>query len=215
MARRPDGRRGAPEPPTPQVLLSGGLGVFAVVVFVAALVFGVQVENPPPGARLGITSSAGPAGVAVLVPRCRSERVTGVELRSGAGSTLWRIAARKGSIDERYVVGAESAPFGFTVEVPFAPPLPEGPLSVVARLDGEPFDSVDRVDFTQADIPPEGVLHLGDVVEPASFEARAGAAADCQGPGRDLGLVNLVFVAAAAGVVVTYLMMVKRYFTSR
>lgn len=215
MARRADSRRGASEPPTPQVLLSGGLGVFAVVVFVAALVFGVEVKNPPPGARLGITSAAGPVGVAVLVPRCRSERVSWVELRSAAGDTLWRIAARKGSIDERYVVGAETAPFGFTVEVPFAPPLPGGPLSAVARLDGEPFDSVDRVDFTPAEIPPEGVLHLGDVVEPASFEARAVASADCQGPGGDLGLVNLLFVAAAAGVVVTYLMMVRRYFTSR
>lgn len=197
------------------MLLSGGLGVFAVVVFVAALVFGVEVKDPPPGSRLGVTSSAGPAGVAVLVPRCRSERVSALELRSGEGATLWRIAARKGSIDERYVVGAEGPPFGFNVETPFVPPLPEGWLTVVAVLDGEPFDTVDRLDFDLGAIPVEGVLHLGEVVGQAAFESRAAAAADCQGSGRDLGWVNAMFVVAAAGVVVTYGMMVVRYWKGR
>ena len=212
--RRAETRRGV-EPPTPQVLLSGGLGVVAVVVFVAALVFGIEVTDPPSGGRLGITSSAGPAGIAVLVPRCRAERVTVVELRDAADVTLWRIAARKGSIDERYVVGAEAPPFGFDVEVPFAPALPPGPLTVVAQLEGEPFDRVDRVEFAPAQVPAEGVLHLGEVVEPPAFEARAVAAADCQGSSGDLGLVNVVFIVAAAGVVVTYLMMVGRYIKSR
>lgn len=197
------------------MLVWGGLGVFAVIVFVAALVFGVEVRNPPPGARLGVTSSAGPAGAAVLVPRCRSERVTGIEVRTVDRVTVWRIAARKGSIDERYVLGADAPPFGFVVEVPFTPPPPSETLTVVARLDGEPFDSVDRVDFTPADLPSDGVLHLGAVVEPATFEARAAAAADCRRPGRDLGLVNLAFVIAAAGVVVTYLLLVRRYLGSR
>lgn len=196
------------------MLLSGGLGVFAVVAFVVALVFGVEVTNPPPGSRLGLTSSAGPAGVALLVPRCRSERVTAVELRT-ADDTLWRIAARKGSIDERYVVGTEDGPFGFLVEEPFAPPLPDGRLTLLAFLEGEPFDTVDRLEFSAGDVPADGVFHLGEVVDRATFEARAVAAANCQGPGRDLGLVNSLFVLAAAGVVVTYLMMVGRYLRSR
>ena len=214
MARRtePDGRG---EPPTASVLLSGGLGVVAVVAFVAALVFGVEVKNPPPGARLGLTSSAGPAGLAVLVPRCRSERVTAVELRDGEGSTLWRLSARKGGIDERYEVGAEKTPFGFTLDEPFVPPLPEGALTVVVALDGEPFDTVDRLGLNADDVPRVGVAHLGVVVDPATFEARAVTAADCQGPGRDLGLVNGLFVLAAAGVVVSYLVMVARYLRSR
>lgn len=213
--RRSENRRAGTEPPTPQVLLSGGLGVFAVVVFVAALVFGIEVTNPPPGGRLGVTSSAGPAGIAVLVPRCRAERVTVVELRDADDAALWRIVARKGSIDERYVVGAETPPFGFDVEVPFTPPLPPALLTVVAQLEGEPFDSVDQVDFVAEEVPADGVLHLGEVVEPPAFEARAAAAADCQGSSDDLGLVNVVFIVAAAGVVVTYLLMVGRFVRSR
>lgn len=196
------------------MLLSGGLGVFAVVAFVTALVFGVEVKNPSPGSRLGVTSSAGPAGVALLVPRCQSERVTAVELRT-VDDTVWRIAARKGSIDERYIVGTEEAPFGFVVEEPFATPLPDGPLTLVAFLEGEPFDSVDRVEFSADDVPDDGVFHLSEVVDRGAFEARAVAAADCQGRGGDLGLVNGLFVLAAGGVVVTYLMMVGRYLRSR
>ena len=214
MAPRAEWGRDA-EVPTAPVLLSGGLGVFAVVAFVAALVFGAEVKNPPPGARIGLTSSGGPAGVAVLVPRCRSERVTVVELRDADGATLWRIAARKGSIDERYEVGAEGAPFGFTVDKPLTSPLPDEELTVVVALDGEPFDTVDRAQVARQRVPRLGVAHLGEVVEPGVFEARAVAAADCQGPGRDLGLVTWLFVLAAAGVVVTYLGMVGRYLRSR
>ncbi len=204
----------AVEPPTAAVLLSGGLGVVAVVAFVAALVFGVEAKNPPPGARLGLTSSAGPAGVALLVPRCRSERVTAVELRSKE-ATLWRIVSRKGSIDERYVVGADGPPFGFVVEQRFSPPLPDGRLTLLAALEGEPFDTTDQVDFSVDDIPIEGVAHLGEVVDPAAFEARAAAAADCRGPGAHLGLVNGLFVVAAAGVVVAYVIMDGRYLRGR
>lgn len=195
------------------MVLSGGVGVLAVVVFVAALAFGTEVENAPPGARLGVTAADGPAGVAVLVPRCRDERVRSVEVRGPDGGTRWRITARKGSIDERYVVGAPEAPFGFVTDVGLEGRLGPGATAVV-ELTGDRFDSVDRVPFEPGAAPADGVLHQGDVVTAESFEARAAGAADCA-EDRELGLVTWLFVAAAAGVVVTYGMMVVRYWKGR
>ena len=210
MARRDDGA-----PPSLSMVLSGGVGVAAVVAFVAALALGGDLKEPPPGARLAVTAADGPAGVAVLVPRCRSERVTGVELRTAGGDALWRITARKGSIDERYVVGADE-PLGFVTEVPLRSSLPSGPLEVVASVaGGGPADVVDRSVFDPGAVPPVGVLYQGEVVEPAAFEAGAAAAADCGESGGGLGLVTWSFVAAATGVVVTYVTMVVRYWKGR
>lgn len=215
MPDRAERRSPEGEPPSLQMVLSGGVGVVAVVVFVAALAFGTEVTNPPPGARLGVTSAGGPVGAALLVPRCRSERVTGVELRSAAGAVLWRIAAGKGSIDERYVLGAEPPPFGFVTDVPLEGPPIAGEVTVVVEVAGEPFDTVDRASFEPAAVPAEGVLHEGGVVDPPTFEALAAGAANCQDAGRDIGAVTWLFVAAAAGVVVTYAMMVARYWKGR
>ncbi|MGI9121216.1 MAG: hypothetical protein ACR2G7_14050, partial [Acidimicrobiales bacterium] len=116
------GRRGD-KPPSLHMVLSGGVAVFAVVVFVAALAFGAEAKAPPPGARLGVAPAEGPPGLAVLVPRCGSERVVRVEVRSAGDVVRWRIVSRKGSIDERYPVGTDVAPFGFVTEVPLVEPL--------------------------------------------------------------------------------------------
>ncbi len=197
------------------MVLSGGVGVLAVVAFVSALALGTQVSDPPPGARLGLVAAAGPAGATLVVPRCRAERVVSVEVRATDGSTLWRIVSPKGSIDERYVVGAGNPPFGFVVDVAAPVPLPSGPLTATVALDGEPFDDVDEMTFDQSEVPASGVRYRGRDVDAAEFEAQAAAAADCQGGTRDIGLVTWLFVAAATGVVVTYLMMVSRYLKGR
>lgn len=210
MARRDDGG-----PPSLSMVLSGGVGVAAMVAFVAAVALGADLKQPPAGARLAVTAADGPAGLAVLVPRCRSERVTRVELRASGGSALWRITARKGSIDERYVVGADE-PLGFVTEVPLRWPPPPGPLEVVTHVDGGgSTDVVDRVVFDSGAVPSDGVLYQGDVVEPTVFEAGAAAAADCAESDRGLGLVTWLFVAAATGVVITYVAMVVRYWKGR
>ncbi len=215
MARRSDLGRADDEPPSLAMVLSGGVGVVAVVAFVAALAFGTEVTDAPPGARLGVVAAAGPAGAALVVPRCRAERVVGVEVRAADGSTLWRMVSAKGSIDERYVVATPHPPFGFVVDVPAPDPLPPGPVTAVVTLAGEPFDEVDEVSFDPAEVPPTGVRYQSLDVETDVFEAQAAAAADCQAPGRDLGLVTWLFVAAALGVVVTYVMMVARFLKGR
>lgn len=202
------------------MVLSGGVGVVAVVVFVAAVALGAEMADPPPGARLGLTAAEGPAALALLVPRCHSERVTSVEVRSSDDVVLWRIRSRKGSIDERYVVGAEDPPLGFVTEVSLNGPPPTGKapgeaVTAVVEVAGEASDTTDQVRFRPAEVPQEGVLHQGVVIGPKRFEARAAAAADCQPGGRHLGLATWLFVTAAAAVVVTYVMMVVRYLTGR
>lgn len=197
------------------MVVAGGVGVLAVVVFVAALAFGARAVDLPQGARLGVVESEGPAGLAVLVPRCQGERVVGVEVLDAAGVARWRVTSAKGAIDERYVVGAGDPPFGSLTAVALEGPLPSGPLTAGASLSGGPFDTTDQVTFDPTTVPADGVLYLGVVIGPEEFEARAAGAADCDGPSGDLGLVTWVFIAAALGVVVTYLMMVGRYLDGR
>lgn len=219
MARRAEPRGADEEPPSLHMVLSGAVAVVAVVAFVAAVAFGTEIREAPPGARLGVVASQGPLRSAIVVPRCEAERVVSVELRGADGSVVWRVVSRKGSIDERYVVGSAEPPFGFVTEVsPTA--LPSGPLTAAVTLDGEPFDAepfqdMDEVTFDPAAVPTSGVRYRDADVEPAVFEAEVAAAANCQGPGRDLGLVTWLFVAAALGVVATYLMMLSRYVKGR
>ncbi|HEV2809094.1 MAG TPA: hypothetical protein VGV93_01685 [Acidimicrobiales bacterium] len=197
------------------MVLSGGVGVVAVVVFVTAMAFGTDIAEVAPGARLGIASDEGPIGLAVLVPRCRGERVVSVELLDADGTPLWRVASAKGAIDDRYVVGAEETPFATTTEIELHTPLPPGPLTAVASLDDESFDATDRVTFDPSAVPADGVLYQGAAIGTSEFRAQAAGAADCGGPTDDLGFVTWVFVAAGLGVVVTYLMMVMRYLRGR
>jgi hypothetical protein len=215
MSPRTDTRRSGEDPPSLQMVLSGGVGVLAVVVFVAAVAFGARAGDVAPGARLGVTTAEGPAGLAVLVPRCQAERVVGVEVRDASGATLWRVTSDKGAIAERYVVGAPDPPFGSATEVALPAPPPSGALTAVASLAGEPFDATDQVTFDPSRVPAEGVLYQGATIGFEEFEAQAAGAAACAGPSGDLGLVTWLFVAAALGVVVTYLMMVGRYLDGR
>lgn len=197
------------------MVLSGGVGVVAVIVFVTALAFGTDIAEVATGARLGVVSAEGPIGLAVLVPRCRGERVVGVELLDADGAPLWRVASAKGAIDERYVIGAGQTPFATTTEIELRTPLPAGPLTAVASLDGESFDATDRVTFDPSAVPADGVLYQGATIGAGEFQAQAAGAADCSGTTDDLGLVTWLFVAAGLGVVVTYVMMLMRYLDGR
>lgn len=197
------------------MVLSGGVGVIAVVVFVTALAFGTGIAEVAPGARLGIVAAESPSGVAVLVPRCQSERVLSVELLGPDGVPLWRVTSAKGAIAERYVVGGEEPPFATVTAVELRTPLPRSPLTAVASLAGEPFDVTDRVAFDPSAVPADGVLYQGAAIGAEEFEAQAAAAANCGGPSGDLGFVTWLFVAAALGVVVTYVMMLMRYLEGR
>ena len=197
------------------MVLSGGIGVVAVVVFVAALAFGTDIAEVAPGARLGIVPAEGPIGLAVLVPRCRSERVVGVELLDAEGAPLWRVASAKGAIDERYVVGAQEPPFATATEIELRTPLPSGPLTAVASMEGESLDATDRVTFDPSAVPADGVLYQGAAIGTEEFQAQAAGAADCGGTTGDLGYVTWLFVAAGLGVVVTYVMMLMRYLDGR
>lgn len=215
MSPRADRSRTEEKPPSLSMVLSGGVGVVSVVVFVAALAFGTRVAEVAPGARLGIAASPGPAGMAVVVARCPSERVREVSLLGAPGVLLWRVVSAKGAIAERYVVGATTPPFATATEVQLSPPLPPGPLTAVVSLAGEAGDVVDQVVFEPSAVPGEGVLYQGGTVGTEDFEASGAGAADCAGPRGGLGLVTWLFVAAALGVVVTYLMMLMRYLDGR
>lgn len=215
MSRPADPGRSGEKPPTLQMVLSGGVGVLAVVVFVATLAFGTEIAEVAPGARLGIVPAEGPIGLAVLVPRCRGERVASVELVDADGVPLWRVASAKGAIDERYVVGAGEPPFATATAIELRTPLPPGPLTAVASLDGESLDATDRVTFDPSAVPADGVLYQGAVIGTEEFQAQAAGAAECSGPTDDLGLVTWLFVAAGLGVVVTYVMMLMRYVRGR
>lgn len=215
MSRRADRSGTEQKPPSLSMVLSGGVGVVVVVGFVAALAFGTGIAEVAPGARLGIVAAPGPAGMAVVVPRCPSERVISVELQGPGGTPLWRVVSAKGAIAERYVVGAAASPFATVTEVELSAPPPAGPLTAVASLAGEAEDVTDSVGFEAAAVPAEGVLYQGSAIGTEEFEASAAAAADCAGPRGGLGLVTWLFVAAALGVVVTYLMMLMRYLEER
>lgn len=215
MSRLADPGRPEDRPPSLAMVLSGGVGVVAVVVFVAALAFGTDIAEVAPGARLGIVAAEEPVGMAVLVPRCTSERVVGVELLGPDGVVLWRVASAKGAIGERYVVGGEEPPFATVTDIELQTPLPPGPLTAAASLAGEPFDATDRVTFDPSAVPAEGVLYQGAAIGTDEFQAQAAGAADCGGPSGDLGLVTWAFVVAALGVVITYVMMLMRYIEGR
>jgi len=197
------------------MVVSGGVGVVAVVAFVSAVAFGAQVGDVAPGARLGLTGADGPLGLALLVPRCQSERVLSVELRDPEGTVVWRVVSEKGAIEERYVIGAGDVPFATDTDVRLDAPLPPGELTAAVSLSGDGGEVRDWVGFDPASVPADGVLYQGTPVPPREFEAQAAAAADCGAPGRRLGLVTWMFVAAALGVVVTYVMMLGRYLDGR
>jgi hypothetical protein len=175
--------------PTLGVLATGGVGVLVVLAFVGAVVFGrnTQVE---PGDRIAVVRSDGPAGFTILAGRCTDERVNVVEVRGLVGSALWRIESTKGVIDRSFAVGAE-APFGAATVTPLQP-LPEGSLVAGIRVG----DAEDREEF-----------------DPAHLETADAPEAPCGGT--DLGLVPLLFIIGAGGVVVAYAGLVRRFLQAR
>lgn len=200
------------------MVAAGGVGVLVVVAFVAAVALGARTPAADPGERLAVGRVDDRGTLAVFVPRCRSERVTGVGLESvgGAGDrVLWRIEARKGSIDERYVVGADEVPVGFEVVEPLDGDVPAGELTAIASIDGDEATVEDRQRFEAADLPAEGVLYQGAGVDLAAFSARARSAANCPESTPDLAVTALVFGAGAFAVVGAYLVMVGRWWRGR
>jgi hypothetical protein len=176
------------------VLATGGIGVLVVLAFVAVVVFG-RNTTVAPGDRIAIVKVGrpaegdgldGPAGFAVLAGRCEDERVKAVEVRAPDGPPLWRIESPKGVINRTFVVGAD-APFGAETVVPLQP-LPAGELDAEITVDD--IDDVERFD----------PAHLESADAP---EAPCGTA--------DLGVVPLLFILGAAGVVFAYGSMVRRY----
>jgi hypothetical protein len=195
----------------------GGVSVVVTVLFVALLAGGVNPTAADDGDRVGVTAAEGPAGIAVLAPRCRSERVRSVELRPSGGAPLWRITARRGSIDQRYVVGAGELPLDFELEVPFEgtlPPEAELVAEVVFGRRGED-DVVDRTRFRAAALTAGGVFYDAALVEPDDFEAASLARADCPEGRRELGPTTLLFAAGAAAVIVAYAGMFLRWWRGR
>ena len=196
------------------MVAAGGVGVLVVIAFVAAVALGGRTEPGRPGERVGVGRADADGGLAVFVPRCRDDRVTLVEVAAEGGGALWRITSRKGSIDERYEVGAE-APLGFEVEVPLASPLPDGPLAATVEVEGEGGDVTDRIAFRAGSVPAEGVVTAGGDVGIGSFQGRALAAARCPESRSDLGLTTVVFTLGGLLVVASYGVMVSRWWRGR
>lgn len=211
-----------PEDGAPSLVMvaAGGVGVLVVIAFVAAVAFGGRSVPARPGERLAVGRQATGADLAVFVPRCRDERVTAVAVGERGGSTLWQITSRKGSIDERYVVGADGAPLGFTTDVPLEGPLPEGELVATVTVEGDD-EVTDRLTFTSGDVPTPArgarleVVSEGGPVDIATFQARALSAAACPETRPNLGLTTIIFSAGALVVVGAYLVMVGRWWRGR
>jgi len=162
--------------------------VLVVLAFVAAIVFGRG--SVAAGDRIAVVKSDGPAGFTVLAGRCTDERVRAVEIHAPDGPPLWRIESTKGVINRSFAVGAEPPPFGMATVTPLQP-LPLGMLEAVLTVD----HVTDRERF-----------------DPAHLETADAPEAPC---GTDLGFVPLLFVFGAAGVVIAYGALVRRYLQSR
>ena len=201
-------------PPSLAMVAAGGVGVLVVVAFVAAVALGGRTTTAGPGERVGVGRADRGGALAVFVPRCRDDRVTLVEVGVEGGSTLWRITSRKGSIDERYEVGAD-APLGFEVEVPLADALPDEALRATVVVDGDDGAVRDGLGFRTVEVPTDGVRTAGGDVALASFQGRALAAARCPESRSDLGLTTVVFGLGGLLVVASYGVMVSRWWRGR
>ena len=201
-------------PPSLAMVAAGGVGVLVVIAFVAAVALGGRTTAAGPGERVGVGRADAGGALAVFVPRCRDDRVTLVEVGDERGATLWRITSRKGSIDERYEVGAD-APLGFEVAVPLRSGLPDEPLLATVEVDGDGGDVRDAISFRPGELPPEGVRTAGGDLGLTSFQGRALAAARCPESRSDLGLTTVVFGLGGLLVVGSYGLMVSRWWRGR
>jgi hypothetical protein len=198
------------------MVAAGGVGVLVVIAFVAGVALGGRTSDGGPGSRVAVGRTGDAGGLAVLVPRCRDERVTEVALADAGGRTLWRIGSRKGSIDERYLVGDDVVPLGFDVEVALRGDLPPAPLRASVAVAGEDGDVTDSMGFSLGSVPgPPAVLHRGEEVDVGRFQARALASAACPESRRDVSLTTIVFGLGALLVVGCYGLMVSRWWRGR
>lgn len=172
--------------PSLGVVLAGGIGVLAIVAFVAALALGGGSERTP-GEKVALLRTD--AGLEVLAGRCRDERVVAVEVRAG-DEVRWRVESDKGSIERRFPVGGEP-PFGFRAAVPLEGPLPDE-VVVAATFDGPDGELTDA-----ALLAPGAGVDLGEAAPPCGGSVEVGATV-------------LLFAAAAALVVGGYVVMVAR-----
>jgi hypothetical protein len=168
--------------------------VVAVIGFVLILSVGGTATDIP-GSRVRIVRATdAPAGFAVLAGRCRDQRVTSVAVETDAGSPVWRIDSRKGSIERRYAVGA-APPLGFQ-DVTRLAARPTGRVRAKVTFDREGEATTDQRAADTAALPDEG-----DTLErPAP------------GCGGDVGFGDAapVFAVAAALVVAGYVVMLVR-----
>lgn len=175
--------------PTLGVVVTGGIGVLVVIAFVAGVLLG-RSDRTEPGDRIGVARVEDE--LVVFVARCEDERVRAVELRVAEGPKLWRVESEKGTIDRRFVVGGDPPPFFVTT----------------VRYDrAQPTTSALEVEVVVDDLVDVKPIDLDALEEAESF----GVSCDQH----DLGLVPLVFVAGAAGVVAAYGALVARYVRSR
>jgi hypothetical protein len=182
-----------PDRPSLGVVVAGGLGVLAIVAFVAVLLFGAESERRP-GDRVEVVRTED--GVLVLAGRCAEQRVTEVGVLGGDGRELWRIRSAKGSIERRYPLG--SVPDGFSTVTPLAADV-EGRVVVEVGFDREGEASTD-VRVVDLGALPDALPRLDDAAPPCgSRRLRPGA------------LTALLFLGGAAAVVVGYIGMVVRY----
>ncbi|MGD9796554.1 MAG: hypothetical protein AB7H43_13595 [Acidimicrobiia bacterium] len=185
--------------PSLAVVALGGLGVLAVVAFVASLALGGGTVDRP-GDRVAVVAGPGPLGATVLAARCREERVTAVALHDvtatgGRGPVRWRIESAKGSIERSYSLGGPP-PVGFEAGTPLAG-TPAGRVEVVVTFDRperRPVDDARVVDL--AELPAAGELD-GDAPAPCGGRV-------------DLGFTTLLFAVGGLAVVVTYGMVLRR-----
>jgi hypothetical protein len=196
------------------MVAAGGVGVLAVVVFVAAVAFGARAVEPVPGDRLAVRQGSDRAALFVAVARCPVERVTSVAVGEPGGDVRWRITSEKGSIDERYRVGADT-PTGFVTDVALNRPLPDDAVEVAVAIDRDGEEIIDRVVVRTADLGAGQWRYQGLTLSEEAVEGRATAAADCPGGAGDRGVVVWLFGAAALVVVVTFLGMVQRWWRGR
>jgi hypothetical protein len=173
--------------PTLGVLVTGGIGVLVVIAFVAGVLLGRDSEVDPAD-RVGVVRRE--TDVEVIAGRCPDERVRSVEVRVSGGPVLWRIESERGTIDREFIVGAAPPPlFDTTVE---PQPLIDGALVAEVVID--------------------------DVVAAREFEVDELDESDrvlvsCDDG--DLGVVPLLFVVGALGVVGAYGVMVRRFLRHR
>jgi hypothetical protein len=174
--------------------VAGGIGVLVVVAFVAAVAFG-GTSRSRPGDRVAVVAADGPAGIAVLAGRCLDQRVTAVRVVGDDGTTLWGVESRKGSIERRYVVGAEP-PLGFRTVTGLVA-RPTGRVRAEVTFEADDESTVDA-----------RVVDVGDVGgQGHALDEGAPACGGHEGPGG----TALLFAAGAALVVAGYVGMLLRF----